>query len=49
MIEEITIKFGTKLKPTQYSWSFCVYVFYLFLSLYWNSCYIVDIAYIHQL
>ena len=25
MIEEITIKFGTKLKPTQYSWKSQLY------------------------
>ena len=26
MIEEITIKFGTELKPTQYSWKSQLYI-----------------------
>ena len=29
MIEEITIKFGTELKPTQYSWKSQLYISYL--------------------
>ena len=34
MIEEITIKFGTKLKPTQHSWKSQLYNIYIYIYIY---------------